>query len=96
MDRYRPTDQDYNRLLRDACGCLKDESKYAWPEISPSNMDMSRYDVHDLRNGNVATSAILDRHTGKVWIWTNLTDDKGAKTGKSAFVEEDVVPKPDN
>jgi hypothetical protein len=88
---WTAVDQNYDRLLRDACDRLKDESRYAWPETS----DVNRYDLHDLHNGNLLTAAILDRQTGRVWIWTSLTDNKGAKTGKSAFLEEKLVPNPD-
>ena len=87
-------DPEYNKLLADACSRLKDEARYASPEPSAGERaDASRYDLHDLRNGNIATSAILDRKTGRVWVWTSVTNSKGEKA-KSEFVEEDLVPSP--
>ena len=85
-------DPDYNKLLTDACGRLKDESEYALPEHPAERVDSNRYDLHDLRNGNIATSAILDRKTGRVWIWSKCSDCKGPE--KSFFSEEQLVPSP--
>jgi hypothetical protein len=85
---------DYNALLRAACSRIGDDVVYRWPEASaPAAAETGRYDLHDLRNGNVATSAILDRKTGRVWVWTAITDSRGVKT-KTEFTEEDLVPTP--
>jgi hypothetical protein len=69
--------------------------KRADAESSKANAD--RYELRDVRNGNIATSAILDRQTGRVWVWTNT---KGKNGNESSFVAENVYsfvqsPKPD-
>jgi hypothetical protein len=38
---------------------------------------------------------MIDKKTGKVWIWTNITDNDGKKTRKSAFLSEEVIPEPE-
>jgi hypothetical protein len=81
---------DYGKLLADMCVQAQDDWKHPLP---PAQSHDARYDLHDLRNGNVATSAILDRQTGRVWIWSSITDRKGVKT-KSEFVEEELSPSP--
>jgi hypothetical protein len=84
---------DYNALLRAACSRLRDDERYSWPGMGlPAASDAERYDLHDLRNGSLATSAILDRKTGRVWIWSKCSDCKGPE--KSSFVEEKLVPTP--
>jgi hypothetical protein len=39
--------------------------------------------------------AMIDKKTGKVWIWTNITDNNGKKTGKTAFLSEEAIPEPE-
>ena len=76
-------DSDYNRLLRSACGGLNEEQAFVESSASrPFNttaqsMDTGRYELHDIRNGKVATSAMVDRQTGRVWIWTTVTSKSG-------------------
>ena len=86
---------DYNALLKGACSRLSDDEGYSWPGLGGSTAsETARYDLHDLRNGNIATSAILDRKTGRVWIWTKCSDCKGLEQGSSRFSEEKLVPNP--
>jgi hypothetical protein len=87
------TGSNYNALLNDMCSQARNEIRYEDSGSLTSRTTELRYDMHDLRNGNVATSEILDRKTGRVWIWTTMTDSKGVKT-KTEFIEEDLVPNP--
>ena len=34
-----------------------------------------RYELHDVRNGNSFSTALLDKQTGRVWILTGTKDD---------------------
>ncbi len=88
---------DFNRILRDSCKALRYDSG-GWgvrPLKAAKAEPTDRYDLRELHNGAVSTSAMIDRKTGKVWIWTNLMDNNGKKTGKSAFLSEEVVPEPE-
>jgi len=40
------------------------------------------------------TTALLDRKTGRVWVWIKITDAKKHGGPESEFVEEPVVPQP--
>jgi hypothetical protein len=88
------TGSDYNSLLSEACIHLQAETKSDAPSESPAApVDQSRFEIHDVRNGNLATSAILDKKTGRVWLWTSVTNERGVKT-KSEFEEEKLDPSP--
>ncbi len=86
------TTPDFNKVVRDTCMAIRKNED--WP-VRPThfaetkNILLDRYELHDVRNGNVVTSALLDKQTGKVWI---------RSTGKSgsAFMAEDVLPPPDS
>ena len=52
------------------------------------------FELHQVRNGPLMTTALLDRKTGRVWIWTKITDAKKVGGPESAFVEEEVIPQP--
>jgi|HubBroStandDraft_4_1064222.scaffolds.fasta_scaffold231736_2 hypothetical protein len=89
---------DFNRILRDSCKALRYDALewLAPPKIGKAAEEPTdRYELRELRNGAVSTSAMIDKKTGKVWIWTNLTDNNGKKTGKSAFLSEEVIPEPE-
>jgi hypothetical protein len=91
---------DFSQIVRDGCRAMLEDTKYPAPipagQQGPQSHEVDRYELRDVRNGAVTSSAILDKKTGKVWIWNNVTDEKGRKTGKSAFVSEEVSPEPDN
>jgi hypothetical protein len=83
---------DYNALLKGACSRISDDEGYVWPGLGGSTTsETARYDLHDLRNGNIATSAILDRKTGRVWEWTYSVDKFGRT---NYFVEDELHPNP--
>lgn len=89
---------DFNRILRDSCNALHYDSA-EW--LAPLGADRTaatgatdRYDLRELRNGALSTSAIIDKKTGKVWVWTEITSN-GKKTGKTAFLSEEVIPEPE-
>lgn len=96
-------DPDYAKILREACERVRDDirvrgrpllsARGTAPEstftVSQQADNSDRYELRDIRNGNLVTSAIFDKKTGRVWVWTTLTGKNGQKTG-SAFVSEDV------
>lgn len=105
---YIGESRDYIQILRDTCRLIRaDLEDWTPPDVtfppdkrteaeSPKAAD--RFDLRDVRNGNVVTSAIFDRQTGRVWVWTNIKGKNG--NNESAFMAEDVYsytrsPKPD-
>ncbi len=88
---------DFNQVLRDSCKAIRYDL-LEWLPRSTANLPKpemtERYELRELRNGGLSTSALLDKKTGKVWVWTELTEH-GKKVGKSAFLSEDVVPEPE-
>ncbi len=85
---------DFKKIERDACRTIQKNER--WParaahaQAPKKSVPADRYELHDLRNGNVATSALIDRQTGKVWVWS--TSGKGV----THFISEDVIPSPDS
>ena len=55
---------------------------------------IDEFDLHEVRNGTVITTALLNRRTGRVWIWTKVTDAQKTGGPESAFLEETIIPKP--
>lgn len=49
----------------------------------------TRYELKDYKHGNVVGMALLDRYTGRVWIYTSLTGERG-KTERNMFAEVEV------
>jgi len=45
---------------------------------------MNRYELRDVRNGSIVTSAIFDKQTGRVWTWLRTGE------GKTYFAAETV------
>jgi hypothetical protein len=43
---------------------------------------VDRYQLQSVRNGNLETTALLDRQTGYVWLLTKLTDAKPGEDDK--------------
>ena|ERR1019366_6609857 len=88
---------DFNKLLRQACRAISRDAS-TWPlddaraiTSQPAHADESaRYELRDIIYGDARNSALLDRRTGKVWIW--LKDPKSP--GGGFFLEEDVTPVP--
>jgi gas vesicle protein len=86
---------DFNKIIRDVCKAIREDQKWPSRSLEQKNNLLDRYELRDLRNGNVSTSAMLDKQTGKVWVWKNITRD-GKATGKTAFLSEEVSPRPDD
>lgn len=100
---YMTHGTDYAKILRDACAQVRaDANRWARPETqvhtipqaaitgaSKQTEGKDRYELRDIRNGNTISSAIFDKETGRVWVWTTLAGKSGQKTG-SAFISEDV------
>ena len=98
------TGSDYKIILRRICNALvRDASLWAADQTFRSQIgakvnrgvewqssSADRFEIRDLRNGPVVSTALVDRKSGRVWVWKT-----GAKES-SAFFEEDVIPKPDN
>lgn len=89
---------DFNRIVRDSCKALRYDSQEWLAPLKTGKAareePTDRYELREIRNGPLSTSAIIDKKTGKVWIWTEVTNN-GKKTGKSAFLSEDVIPEPE-
>jgi hypothetical protein len=99
---------DYVEILRNTCRLIRADlddwalADGSLPQDKPVDAESfkanaDRYELRDVRNGNVVTSAILDRQTGRVWVWTNT---KGKNGNESSFMAENVYsyvqsPKPD-
>jgi hypothetical protein len=90
---FKENSADFNKIVRDACKVIQDDEKWPLRNQEPKQTLLDRYELRELRNGTLSTSAILDKQTGEVWVWTNITRD-GKETGKSAFVAEEVSPPP--
>lgn len=100
---YRGQNPDYKQILRSACRKIRrdfadwnqpqDRQKQPETANGPAKAEPTenhnRFELRDVRNGNTITSAIFDKQTGRVWVWTVLTGKDGKKTG-SAFISEDV------
>jgi hypothetical protein len=85
---------DFARLMRHVCSIIQEDSSMGIPLKSDASQvgrasESDRFDIHEIRNGPVMTSALFDRRTGKVWIWS-----KG-KNGNTSFFQEDVIPEPE-
>lgn len=110
---YRGESPDYKHILREACKSIRrDVAQWGFSDrlrkvpaeassqkVTAAETASNRYDPREVRNGSIATTAIFDKQTGQVWVWTELTEKNGKKTGRSAFVAEDVLstsisPKP--
>jgi hypothetical protein len=103
---YEGENSDYVQLLRDTCRLIRADLKdWTLPDDSlpqeegqSTRADLDRYELRDVRNGNVITSAIFDRQTGRVWVWTSVKGKNGSD--ESYFMAEEVLsytrsPKPD-
>ncbi len=86
---------DFNQVVRNACKAIKFDMSWVSPPAA-REASADRYELKDLHNGPTSTTALIDRRTGRVWVWTNFTDNKGQKTGKTEFLSEDVVPDPES
>jgi hypothetical protein len=97
-DMLEEDSPDFNRIVRDSCkAVLYDSLEWRAPlgaDTAARGESPDRYDLRELHNGALSTSAMIDKKTGKVWIWTSLTEN-GKKTGKTAFLSEEVVPEPE-
>lgn len=83
-------------LLLQAQSCGNEQHKPT-PEAKPTQAIIkpeNEFELHEVRNGTLITTALLDRKTGRVWIWTKFTDAKKLGGPDSAFMEEQVVPRP--
>jgi hypothetical protein len=49
---------------------------------------VDRYELHDLHDGSTPTSAIIDKKTGQVWVWTSAT--RGGY-----FASKEILPEPE-
>jgi hypothetical protein len=52
---------------------------------------LDRFELHDIKNGNTVSAALLDKQTGRVWV---LQGTKG--NAMAVFSEIGVFPKPEN
>jgi hypothetical protein len=88
---------DFNQIVRHACKAIHKDEEWPVPEkkSEEKKSEANRYELHDLHNGPISTSAIIDKKSGKVWVWTTLTDNRGKQTGKSYFASEEVSPEPE-
>lgn len=101
---YKGENADSHRLLRSVCRAIRDDAP-RWitldPDVSPAELAKNmaakerartsdRYEVRDIRNGAVTTTALIDKRTGRVWVWTKLSN------GQTEFLEEEVTPRPDH
>ncbi len=92
---FQENGPDFNKIVRDACKAIQEDQRWPVGSQKQKAILLDRYELRDLHNGSLSTSAILDKQTGKVWVWTNLTRDDGKLTGKSAFISEEVSPPPE-
>jgi hypothetical protein len=60
------------------------------PDQVPS---AGRFELRDVRNGPLFTTAMIDTKSGRVWVWIQYHDKNGKETS-SGFLEEDITPKP--
>jgi hypothetical protein len=88
---FHENSPDFNRVVRDACKAIRLDMSWVGPPAAARDVSVDRYEVKDVRNGAALESAILDKKTGKVWVWR---EDKN--TGTSTFVSEELVPEPSN
>jgi hypothetical protein len=103
------TNADYEAVLRRVCGAIARDAKlWAADRVFRSESDLQfnrednnrpsdgeRYELRDLRIGTDMRTGMIDRRSGRVWIWTQYRDQKGNYTG-SSFLEEEETPKPDS
>jgi hypothetical protein len=100
---------DYKKLLRMVCRAITRDAPLwiatqaraatrrtanSGENNEENRLDQNRYELREVRNGALSTTALLDTRRGRVWIWTKLTDKNGAATGRSGFFEEEVSPDP--
>lgn len=105
---YEKSDGNYKRLIRQACDAA-DQDFPVWLDtehkrrqaLSTGDQDVGkeknvglRYELHEMRNGSLTSTALVDRQTGKVWVWTEMTDAKGRKAG-DRLIQVEVSPPPD-
>jgi hypothetical protein len=100
---FDESSRDFNELVRGACKAIREDTRWPVPtnradSQHQANMTESadRFQLNELHNGPVSTSAVLDKKTGRIWVWTNVTDQGGKKTGKTLFLSEDVTPEPES
>ena len=86
---FHEDSSDSNQLIRDACKSLWQDLRWPGPPDQQRNAT-DRFDLRDLHNGPVSTSAIIDRKTGKVWVWERDKD------GGTVFMSEHVIPEPEH
>lgn len=96
---FSENNPDSNQLVRDACRAIRRDS--AWLAESHRNASSGaigsvddRYELRELHNGPLSTSALLDKRTGKIWVWKEMTMN-GKKTGSTEFASETVTPEPE-
>jgi hypothetical protein len=77
-------------LLLDAC---PSEQPLKAPERKSTYSDLypDRYEIHDVRNGGLVTSVLLDKRTGRAWIMAQ--GEFGGRKYQS-FEEIGESPKP--
>jgi hypothetical protein len=89
---------DFNHVLRDSCKTLRYDSLEWLAPLKTGTAKKEelsdRYELREIRNGPLSTSAMIDKKTGRVWVWTEVTNN-GKKTGRTAFLSEDVIPEPE-
>jgi hypothetical protein len=82
-------------VLLQAQSCPNRQQKPTTPEPKQTIIrPLHEFELHEVRNGPLITTALLDRRTGRVWIWTKFAGAKKIGLPESAFVEEKVIPQP--
>jgi len=105
---FQRSDTNYKRLIQEACKAVYEDFPI-WLDTErrrgeslrradqrpeeESNRAL-RYELHDMRNGPLTSTALLDRQTGRVWVWTETTDKKGRKVG-DYLSQVEVSPPPE-
>jgi hypothetical protein len=100
---YRGEDPNYKQILGAGCRAIEGDFTDWVPAageirsgihnqgvVPPYPSD--RFDLREIHNGSLTSTALLDKSTGAVWVWTALTDSNGKDTGKSAFVFSTFAP----
>jgi hypothetical protein len=79
-------------LLLATSGCdqlLQTPKAPAEQKAQPILLD--RYEIHEIRNGNFAGTALLDKQTGRVWTMGTSSNKEG-KIDSVSFGEAGVYP----
>jgi hypothetical protein len=102
------TNADYEAVLRRVCDAIARDARL-WTadrvfrsqsdvhlnrEENDQSPDGNRYDLREVRNGALTTTGLINKKSGRVWLWTDYHDKLGNKS--SGFLEEEETPKPDN